>query len=156
MAGCIAPNLEFILRVLYRTKWRTKMTALKSLSFVAMPKVETNPTVLRRAEIVKRLQDQKALALDPAHVKVTKGKSGEKISKVRPSWVTLPDNTIAFYLKVGFVPIEWTPGKTAVAVPSLDKLPATLDVIIAAVQSGSLDAKLMPAKKKATPKRKAA
>jgi hypothetical protein len=120
------------------------MATLKSLSFVTLPKVDnTDPKVLRRAEIVKRLTDQKLLALDPAHVKVTKGKSGEKAQKVRPSWVTLPDGQIAFFLKVGFQPMEWSPGKTAVAVPSLDKLPETIDVIIAAVQSGSLDAKLM-------------
>jgi len=132
-------------------------TSLKSLSFVALPKIDnTDPKVLRRNEIVKRLEDQKALALNPAHVKVIKGKTGEKVSKVRPSWVTMPDGQIAFYLKVGFQPMEWTPGKTAVAVPSLDKLPETIDVIIAAVQSGSLDSKLAPTKKATTTKRKAA
>jgi hypothetical protein len=45
-----------------------KMAALKSLSFVAMPKAETNPTMIRRKEVVARLELQKSLALDAKFV----------------------------------------------------------------------------------------
>jgi hypothetical protein len=90
----------------------TTTSALRSLTFTILPKAETNPLVLRRNEIVKRLDEQKRLATDPNHVKVIKTKAGEKQLKVRPMWKPLEDGSLAVFLNVGFKPIEWAPGWT--------------------------------------------
>jgi hypothetical protein len=143
-----------MLRVLYQPM-EDEMAALKSLSFVAMPKAETNPTMIRRKEVLARLELQKSLAQDPKFVKVTKGKDGDKITKVRPSWVENPDGTCYFVLRVGFQPVEFAKGATAIKVKSRAELPGVIDTLVAAVQAGELDDKIMPTKK-AGGKRKAA
>ena len=44
-------------------------------------------------------------------------------------------------------PLEFEKGKSAIAVPSLDKIPAVIDTLIAAVRNGELDEQLaQPAK----------
>jgi hypothetical protein len=43
--------------------------------------------------------------------------------------------------------------KTAIAVPSIDKLPAVIDTLISAVRNGALDEQLAQAAKQATPKK---
>lgn len=129
------------------------MAALKSLSFVALPKQETNPTMIRRREVISRLELQKSLAQDAKFVRTVKTKTGEKQQKVRPSWVENPDGTCYFYLKVGFAPVEFTKGATAIRVKSRAELPEVIDTLMTAIQAGELDDKIMPAKKA---KRKAA
>jgi hypothetical protein len=124
-----------------------EMTALKSLNFVALPKIETNPVVIRRKEVITRLEYQKSLAKDPKFVRTIKTKTGTKTQKVQPMWRLLPDGSYCFVLRVGFKPIEFAPGKPAIAVPSLDKLPTVIDTLIAAVQKGELDAKIQPAER---------
>ena len=42
------------------------MNHLKSLSFTGVPKGAGNPTVTRRAKLVARLEEQRALAVDPS------------------------------------------------------------------------------------------
>ena len=54
--------------------------------------------------------------------------------------------------KVGFSPVEWAPGKTPIAVPSLDKLPTVIETLITAVRQGELDDQLRPTKRPATAK----
>src|SRR5262245_53010456 len=105
-------------------RWRTEMMTsfLKSLKFTIAPKAEANPIVQRRSEIVKRLEDQKKLVADPDFAKTVKVKGVAKQQKVMPMWRSEPDGTYAFVLRVGFSPVEWAPGKTAIVVPSLDKL----------------------------------
>jgi hypothetical protein len=120
---------------------------LKSLTFVALPKIDTDPVVIRRKEVVARLTTQKSLALDPKFVRTVKIKGVEQTQKVHPMWKALPDGSYAFVLRVGFKPIEFAPGKPAIAVPSLDKLPDIIDALIAAVRDGSLDDKIAPVKK---------
>ncbi len=111
------------------------MAALKSLSFVAMPKAETNPTMIRRKEVIARLELQKSLALDAKFVRTVKTKDGEKTQKVRPTWVENPDGTCFFVLRVGFAPVEFAKGCTAIRVKSRDELPATIDTLVAAIQA---------------------
>jgi hypothetical protein len=130
-----------------------KMATLKSLSFVAMPKVETNPTMIRRKEVVARLELQKNLALDAKFVRTIKTKDGEKTQKVRPSWVENPDGSCFFVLRVGFAPVEFQKGATAIRVKSRAELPDTIDTLVAAIQAGELDDKIMPAKKAGGSKR---
>jgi hypothetical protein len=125
------------------------MTALKGLTFTALPKVENDPIMIRRKEVIARLELQKNLAADPKFVRTIKTKAGEKTQKIQPMWRSLPDGRFCFVLRVGFKPIEFAPGKPAIAVPSLDKLPTIIDTLIAAVQSGELDDKIAPTKRKA-------
>jgi hypothetical protein len=120
------------------------MVTLKGLTFTALPKVTNDPVVLRRREVVARLEHQKALALDPKHVRVIKVKGVETKKKIQPMWRPLPDGSYCFVLRVGFKPIEFAPGKPAIAVPSLDELPTIIDTLIAAVQKGELDDKIKP------------
>jgi hypothetical protein len=44
-------------------------------------------------------------------------------------------------------PIEFEKGKNAIAVPSLDKVPMVIDILINAVRNGELDEQLTHAKK---------
>jgi hypothetical protein len=124
------------------------MVTLKGLTFTALPKIETNPVVIRRKEVVTRLEHQKALALDPKHVRIVKVKGVEQRQKVQPMWRSLPDGSFCFVLRVGFKPVEFAPGKPAIAVASLDKLRTIIDTLISAVSAGELDDKIAPAKTK--------
>ena len=47
----------------------------------------------------------------------------------------------------GQKPIEFEKGKSAIAVPSLDKIPSVIDTLIAAVRNGELDEQLALASK---------
>jgi hypothetical protein len=56
-------------------------------------------------------------------------------------------SSVYFFIRVGAQPLEFKKGKTAVAVPSLEKLPAVIDSLIAAVRTGDLDQQLAAASK---------
>jgi hypothetical protein len=125
--------------------------ALKNLSFTTITKTDTSPVMMRRREIITRLELQKKLAMDSNFVRTIKTKDGEKQQKVLPMWRLMEDGSYASFLKVGFAPVEWAPGKTAIAVPSLDKLPI-IDTLITAVRQGELDEQLRPTKRPAATK----
>jgi hypothetical protein len=76
----------------------------------------------------------------------------EKQQRVLPWWRLLANGSYAFFVRSGVKPIEFEKGKTAIAVPSLDKLPTVIDTLIAAVKSGELDSQLEQSRKKPTPK----
>jgi hypothetical protein len=139
-----------------------KMTAaLKSLTFTTVPKIGANPTLDRRAKVIERLEEQKLLLNDPTYkrtVRTSVKKDGErtvveKHQRVLPWWRSVPNGTYAFFIRAGFKPIEFDKGKTAIAVPSLDKLPSVIDTLITAVRNGELDEQLAQAAKQATPKK---
>jgi hypothetical protein len=138
-----------------------KMTALKSLTFTTVPKIGANPTLDRRAKVIERLEEQKLLLADPAYKRITRTtvkKDGErtvveKQQRVSPWWRSVQNGTYAFFIRVGFKPIEFAKGQTAVAVPSLDKMPAVIDTLITAIRNGELDEQLAHAAKQATPKK---
>ena len=50
----------------------------------------------------------------------------------------------------GWNPVEFEKGKAAIAVPSLDKLPSTIDTGFTAVRNGELDQQLAQASKLVT------
>ena len=77
----------------------------------------------------------------------------EKQQRVLPWWRSVPNGTYAFFVRAGYKPVELDKGKTAVAVPSLDKLPGVIDTLITAVRKGELDQQLAEASKQATPKK---
>jgi hypothetical protein len=142
------------------------MTALKSLTFTALPKVGANPTIDRQANIIARLEEQKRLVSDPAYVRTVRTwvkKDGQrtpvdKQQRVLPWWRVNANGTYVFFVRSGWRPIEFEKGKSAIAVSSLDKIPAIIDTLITAVRNGELDEQLAQAKKtsNATKSRKAA
>jgi Family of unknown function (DUF6641) len=131
------------------------MTALKSLTFTTLPKIGANPTMDRRANVVARLEEQKRLVGDSNYTRTVRTwvkKDGqrtpvEKQQRVSPWWRMNPNGSYVFFVRSGWKPIEFEKGKTAIAVPSLDKIPTVIDALITAVRNGELDEQLTPAKK---------
>jgi hypothetical protein len=138
------------------------MTSLKSLTFTTLPKSTVNPTLDRRTKIVARLEEQKLLLRDPTYMRTVRawGKNDageksliEKKQRVLPWWSAQPNGSSVFFVRAGWKPIEFEKGKAAIAVPSLDKLPSVIDMVIAAVRAGELDDQLALASAQAAPKK---
>lgn len=143
------------------------MAILKSLTLTTLPTTGANPTLDRRARIIARLEEQKSLLADPNYTRVVRAwvkKDGEKTpvekqQRVLPLWRLAATGSYLFFIRVGQKPLEFDKGKSAIAVPSLDKLPPVIDALITAVRSGELDEQLAQASKLAAvgnSKRKAA
>jgi hypothetical protein len=142
------------------------MAVLKSLSFTAMPKAVNDPVQIRRAKLVTQLEEQKRLLVDPKLIRVVQRavtENGEKRivnkeQRVRPWWRTDAAGHLFMTIRFGSRPVDFEKGKSAIAVPSKDKLPAVIDTLMSAVRAGELDDVLAQAsKQRATPKsRKAA
>jgi hypothetical protein len=141
------------------------MTALKSLAFAALAKRGNDPIMNRRTKAITRLEEQKQLLNDPNYIRVAQKwtrKDGErtpydKKQRVTPWWRLAENGSYFFFVRSGGKAIEFEKGKTAVAVPSKDKLPGVIDTLIAAVRGGELDTQLAQAsREKQPPKRKAA
>ena len=123
------------------------MPVLKSLSFTALAKTGNDPVQTRRAKFVSKLEEQKLLLKDPAHVRTVQRwlkvdgerQATTKQQAVRPWWKTDPAGQIVMSVKFGARPIEFEKGKAGIVVPSKDKLPAVIDPLIAAVRAGELD-----------------
>jgi len=125
------------------------MNHLKSLSFTAVPKGNANPTLDRRAKLILRLEEQKALAQDPDFAPTTrrwvKGTDGTKQlveakRPIRPWWRTDVTGATVLTVRYGFKTIEFEKGKAGVAVSSKEKLTGVIDTVIAAAKAGELDA----------------
>ena len=124
------------------------MSHLKSLNFTAVPKGAGNPTATRRAKLVARLEEQRALALDPSYAptrrRTVKSEDGTKHvvetqRRLRPWWRADANGGIVLTVRYGFKTIKFEKGKAGVAVPSRDKLVGVIDTMIAAVRAGELD-----------------
>jgi hypothetical protein len=132
-----------------------KMIALKSLTFTTMPSLDANPTLDRRQKIIARLEEQRKLAANPNFTRTIRQrveKDGvktlvEKQQKVQPWWRPAPNGSLAFGIRTGAKLVEFDKGKTAIAVPSLDKLPGVIDTLVAAIRNGELDEQLAAATK---------
>jgi hypothetical protein len=59
------------------------------------------------------------------------------------------DGSYLFFVRLGSKPIEFEKGKNAVAVPSFDKMPLVINILITAVRNGELDEQLAQTKKPA-------
>jgi hypothetical protein len=136
------------------------MTALKSLTFATLPKPSVNPTLDRRTKVIARLEEQKRLLADPTYMRTVrtwkKGENGEKTvveqkQRVLPWWTATPSGSFAFFIRAGWKPIDFEKGKSAIAVPSRDKLPSIIDTLITAVRNGELDEQLAQASAQANP-----
>lgn len=141
------------------------MPVLKSLSFTAVPKTAGDPTGMRRAKFIEKLEEQKLLLADPGYVRTvqrTAEVDGVKQAvvrkqRVKPWWKTDPSGQIVMSVKFGSKPIEFEKGKAGIAVPSKDKLPTVINTLIEAVRAGELDDLFAQASKsRPVPKKKAA
>ena len=141
------------------------MPVLKSLSFTAVPKTAGDPTGMRRAKFIEKLEEQKLLLADPGYVRTvqrTAEVDGVKQAvvrkqRVKPWWKTDASGQIVMSVKFGSKPIEFEKGKAGIAVPSKDKLPTVINTLIEAVRAGELDDLFTAASKsRPLPKKKAA
>ncbi len=124
------------------------MKTLKSLKFGVLTSDFQDPRLQRRVKLVSQLEEQKALALDPLHVRTEhkwrinangiKERVEEK-RRVSPWWRMDGQGAVYLAVRYGAKVVEFEKGKTAVVVPSKDELAATIDILIAAVQAGELD-----------------
>ena len=101
--------------------------------------------------MISRLEDQKKLLADPNFVRKVKRwerkEGGEKVlidKPLRTSKWWQPDQSGGYVMtvKIGSKRIEFEKGKAAIAVGSLEKLPAVIDALIKAVRAGELDEQL--------------
>jgi hypothetical protein len=133
----------------------SKMSALKSLTFTTLPKIGANPTLDRRTNMIARLEEQKLLLNDPNYIRTSRiwvKNNGEhtpiqRQQRVLPWWRVNADGSYVFFVRSGSKPIEFEKGKNAIAVPSLDKMPLVINILITAVRNGELDDQLAPARK---------
>ena len=141
------------------------MPILKNLTFTAVPARAQDPVAARRAKLVERLEEQKALLADASYVRVVQRWTGkgderrqvEKRQRVRPWWRADASGHLVMSVYHGTKPIEFERGKAGIAVASRDKLPALIDGLIGAVRAGELDDLLARVKPVGAPKaRKAA
>ena len=131
------------------------MGALKSLTFTTLPKIGANPILDRRTNMIARLEEQKLLLNDPNYIRTVRTwvkKDGrltlvEKQQRVLPWWRVDANGSYVFFVPLGSKPIEFEKGKNAIAVPSLDKIPMIINILITAVRRGELDEQLAQAKK---------
>lgn len=123
------------------------MPVLKSLSFATLPKPATDPIHIRRAKLISRLEEQRALLDDPNLIRTTQRtvkEGGEKRivtkqQKVRPWWRIDSSGHLFMSIRFGGRAVEFEKGKSAVSVLSKDKLPAVITTLIEAVRAGELD-----------------
>jgi hypothetical protein len=134
------------------------MSALKSLAFTTLPKIVANPILDRRMKLIARLEDQKLLLNNPNYVRTVRiwtKKDGQlmpvdKQERVLPWWRESGNGSYVFFVRLGGKPIEFEEGKNAIAVPSFDKIPRVIDILITAVRNGELDDQLAQVKKPPT------
>jgi hypothetical protein len=131
------------------------MGALKSLTFTTIPKIGANPTFDRRGKTIALLEEQKLLLKDSNYTRTVRTwvkKEGqltpvEKQQRILPWWRVNADGSYVLFVRSGSKTIEFEKGKNAVAVPSFDKVPLVIDILITAVRNGELDDQLAQAKK---------
>ena len=132
------------------------MTILKTLNYAALPaSVRMTPEQHRRAKLIAKLNEQKALA--------EADQEGRVLNLTRRRWVTTEDGAkrlmdapkrlkrwwfndsagnCLLAVRYGNKVLELEQGKAAIVVGKTDKLIATIDVVISAVNAGELDQNL--------------
>jgi hypothetical protein len=108
--------------------------------------------------MIARLEEQKVLLKDPNYIRTMRTwakKDGrltlvDKQQRVLPWWRVDANGSYAVFVPLGSKPIEFEKGKNAIAVPSFDKIPFVINILITAVRNGELDDQLVPAKKPVT------
>ncbi len=132
------------------------MSTLSALKLTAAKRsTGISPQVQRRLKLIKKIDDQialaKALATGGTYttsrfrtVKDDEGgsRSVEIQKKVRPWWFPTETGKIALSIRYGARVVEISKGKTAIEVASGDDLINALSVVRKAVDAGELDAQI--------------
>jgi hypothetical protein len=138
-----------------------QMSVLKTLKLsTAAPTTPANDPLSRaREKLLGQLTEQKEMVsatlegrlYDPPKVAaLRKDASGQRVRvevnrRVRKGWFQDEAGTVHFIMRVGGKPMELQPGKAAISIGSLDKLPGTIDALITAVRAGELDPQIKEA-----------
>lgn len=132
------------------------MSTLSALKLTAAKRsTGISPQVQRRLKLIKKIDDQialaKALATGSTYttsrfrtVKDDEGgsRSVEILKKVRPWWFPTETGKIALSIRYGARVVEIGKGKTAIEVASSDELINALSVVRKAVDAGELDTQI--------------
>ncbi len=137
------------------------MSVLKTLKLsAAAPAASANDPLSRaREKLLGQLTEQKNMVsaslegrlYEPPKVPaIRKDASGQRVRvevarRVRKGWFQDAAGTVHFILRVGGRPLDLQPGKPAIGIGSLDKLPDTIDALITAVRAGELDPQIKEA-----------
>ena len=137
------------------------MSVLKSLKLSsAAPAPSANDPLSRaREKLLGQLAEQKNMVSatlegrlyePPKSTAIRKNAQGERVRvevarRVRKGWFQDEAGTTHFVLRVGGKPMPLQPGKAAIGIGTLDKLPAIIDALINAVRAGELDAQIKEA-----------
>ena len=142
------------------------MKTLNSFTFTAVTTAKRTPVMMRRAKLVSRLEQQKALAEDPLYLRtehkwVTQGNGVkervEQRKRVRPWWRTDDQGNVYLTVRYGSKAMEFEKGKRAILLSGKAQLIEALDTLIAAAKGGELDDQLNNhAKARGIPKSKRA
>jgi len=141
------------------------MPILKNLTFTTVPARSQDPVANRRAKLIERLEEQKALLADASYVRKAQRWTGkgderrqiEKQQRVRPWWRADGSGHVVFSVFHGARPLEFEKNKAGISVASRDKLTALIDSLIGATQADELDDLLARVRPVGAPKaRKAA
>ena len=137
------------------------MSVLKTLKLsAAAPAASSNDPLFRaREKLLGQLAEQKDMATatlegriyqPPKTLGMRKDASGQRVRvevnrRVRKGWFQDEAGTVHFVMRVGGKPMALQPGKAAIGVGTLDKLPGTIDALISAVRAGELDPQIKEA-----------
>jgi hypothetical protein len=138
---------------------------LKSLtsSFTAVPQRSRDAATHRRVHLCERLAEQKLLLANPNYVRKTVRWQGngeqreqvEHVGRVRPWWRLDAEGRVVMTVQHAGRPLEiGGPGKAGI-VTTKEKLPALIDTLVKACESGEMD-QIIAAAVKPFPKRKSA
>ena len=138
-----------------------KRSVLKTLKLsAAAPAAASNDPLFRaRGKLLGQLAEQKDMATatlegriyqPPKTLGMRKDASGQRVRvevnrRVRKGWFQDEAGTVHFVMRVGGKPMALQPGKAAIGVGTLDKLPGTIDALISAVRAGELDPQIKEA-----------
>lgn len=134
----------------------------RTLNFIPLPELISDPALDRRTRIIAQLEEQKLLLKDPHYMRPVrswaKNDQGEKAlvekkQRVLPCWRKQPDGSYVFFARSGWKPIEFEKGKAGIAVRSLADLPAVIETLIKAIGGGEFDAELAQTSAQARPKK---
>jgi hypothetical protein len=127
-------------------------TILKTLNFVPTPARTNDPIVNRRANLVARLEEQQKLLEDPTWTRSTvrfrgKGEAREQYTQVQrvSPWFRPTASGFAMMVKAGGRALEFSPGKSAIAVEKREQLGELMTKLIAATKAGEFDEMLAKA-----------
>lgn len=139
------------------------MSALKSLTFAALPEKQSrDPRLTRRSKLIEKLEEQRRLLKDPDYSSVRRqwqrNPDGTRTAievnrRPREWWRTDAKGTVLLSVKYGFSTLEFEKGKSGIVVGKPEKLDAVITTLIEAVKSGEVDTALEAAAK-ATPARR--